>query len=197
MRLVVLTKSAKRRNDGANYGNCVAGINADGEWVRLVSDFNGDSLSDYECRQFNCLDIIDVEVTPCPIEHHPENVKLERFVENVRKYSIHDVVRKFGLDDDRFCFVNTFNSLDERERQQAGKSLVLIMVQNLIIYQDDRGKIKAKFIYNGQQYKDISVTDNQYRKPLEFEDAYIVVSLPNETKGYARYYKFIAAIYPI
>ena len=197
MKLVVLTKSAKRMNDGKRYGNCVAGINERGEWVRLVSDFDGDSLSDNTCRPFDCLDIIDVEVTPCPLEHHPENVKLEHFNERLRKWTIGDVVKKFGLDNERFCFVNKYNSLNDIERHQTEKSLILIKVEELKIYLDDRKSYKAQFYYNGFQYEDISVTDNRYRKPMIFDEAYLVVSLPSDTGGYKRYYKFIAAIYPI
>jgi len=197
MKLVVLTKSAKRRNDRITYGNCVAGINELGEWVRLVSDYDGDSLLDSTCRPFSCLDIIDVDVTPCPIEHHPENVKLERFNGVIGSCSIDDVVERFNTDTERMCFINKYSSLTENERHQAEKSLMLILVQDFVVYKDDRGKYKAKYIYNGLQYEDIGITDNRYKRLIEFDEAYIVVSLPNETVGHARYYKFIAAVYPV
>ena len=197
MKIIVLTKSAKKMNDGITYGNCVAGINEQGQWVRLVSDFRGDSLSDETCRVFSCLDVIDVDATPCPIRHHPENAKLERINKRVDRYSIDDVIKKYGLDSEQFCFVNDKHILSEKERMLVKNSLMLIKVQKLEVYKNERNSSKAKFTYNRVQYNNISVTDNHNKKPIEIEEAYLVVSLPAETDGYSGYYKFIAAIYPV
>jgi hypothetical protein len=193
MKLVVLTMSAMRMKDGT-YGNCVAGITDQDEWVRLVSATDGDSLSDQTCKAFRRLDIIDVDVTPCPIKNHPENVKLEKFNKKIGRYiTIEDVVETHGVDSEEFCFVNTEHILYERERQLTDKSLMLVKVQKLQVLDNS----KARFTYNGKWYDDISVTDNSHRKPREYGNAYIVVSLPPETGGYVGYYKFIAAIYPL
>jgi len=196
MKIVVLTKSAKRMFSG-NFGNCVAGLTEDGEWIRLVSDTNGDSLSDMACKSFNCLDIIDVDVTPCPIGFHPENAKLEKLNARVGKSTIAEVVGKYGVDTAPFCFVNTSNKLNEHERQETAKSLMLICVKNLEVFLENDKSYKAKFEYNEMQYDGISVTDNRFKKPMKCSEAYIVASLPSETGGFASYYKFIAAIYPV
>ena len=72
---------------------------------------------------------------------------------------------------------------------------MLVKVQDLEIYKDE--KVKARFTYNGLQYRNISITDNRHKKPVEYDEAYIVISLPADTDGFAGYYKFIAAVYPI
>jgi len=197
MKLVILTKSAKRMNDGITYGNCVAGINERGDWVRLVSDADGDSLSDRICKPFDCLDVIDVEASPCPIKNQPENAILEQFNKKIGRYTINDVVEMYGVDCGRFCFVNSYASLSERERRLVENSLILIKVQKLSIYFDDRHIIKAQFTYNKTPYSNISITDNRHKKPTEFSEAYIVMSLPSDTGKYSGYYKFIAAVYPV
>ena len=195
MKFVVLTKSAKKMNNG-NFGNCVAGFNEQGEWVRLVSDMDGDSLSDSACRTFDCLDVINIDATACPIKYQQENMKLERLLGKIGKYTIEDVVDEYGTDSDSFCFVNNNYVLSEIERQSVDHSLLLIKAQNLKIYPDDK-RIKARFTYKKRQYANISITDNRHKNPAEYDEAYIVVSLPSETGGYVGYYKFIAAVYPI
>ena len=180
-----------------NYGNCVAGIGEQGEWVRLVSAADGDSLPDATCKAFGCLDIIDVDVTPCPIKNHPENVKLEQYNGKIGRCTIEDVVERYGVDREQFCFINSNPALSESERQSIEKSLMRIRVQDLEVYKDDINSSKAQFIYNGTHYDSISVTDNFHKKPKKYGDAYIVASLPAETGGFSGYYKFIAAIYPI
>ena len=195
MKFIVLTKSAKKMNNG-NFGNCIAGFNEQGEWVRLVSDMDGDSLSDSACKTFDCLDIINIDATPCPIKYQPENMKLEQLIGKIGKCTIEDVVVEYGVDSDSFCFVNDNYVLSEKERQSVNNSLLLIKVQNLKIYTDGK-RIKVQFTYNKRKYTNISITDNRHKKPAEYDEAYVVVSLPSETGGYAGYYKFVAAVYPI
>ena len=196
MKIVVLTKSPKRMNDNS-YGNCVAGLNEQGEWVRLVSDVDGQSLSDKACSSFGCLDVIDVEAVPCPIKNQPENYKLEKLIRKVSRHIITDVIEEYGVGDEQFVFVNSSSTLTESERRQADASLMIIKVNNLIISLDNRNKSKAQFTYNNTNYQNISVTDNRFKKPIAFDEAFIVVSLPSETDGFVNYYKFIAAVYPV
>lgn len=197
MIFTVLTKSAKKMNDHVTYGNCVAGFNEQGDWLRLVSDVDGDSLPDSTCRAFSCLDVIDVDVTPCPITNHPENVKLERFNKKVGRCSIDNVIEDYGLDNEQFCFINNHYILNEQERRRVDSSLMIIKVKDLRVYKNNQNSSKAQFIYNDIQYDNISVTDNRNKKPMELGEAYLVVSLPAETDGFSGYYKFIAAIYPV
>jgi hypothetical protein len=199
MKIVILAKSNKRMFNNS-YGKCVAGMSADGKWIRLVSDENGDSLPDNDCRHFECLDVIDVDVTEVPLEYQPENMMVERFNGKTGRLSIEQIIDKFGADDDTYCFVNNRPFLYEREMQNVKGSLMLVEVQNLHILgvpKNDRKSYKASFDYNEIHYEDISVTVPQYLKDCSYPNAYIVISIPPDDGGYAGFYKFIAAVYPI
>ena len=194
IKMVVLTKSAKGMRNGS-FGNCVAGFDEQGKWVRLVWDESGDSLPDTACSGFNCLDVIDVDITTCPLPYHPENVRLMRFNGRVDRLTIDRVVQWVDIYTGPYCFVNTYNALDEFQRGRVKESLMLIRVDQLRIYKDERGKAKAEFIYNRHWYRDISITDNRNKKEASYDEAYVVMSLPAEPYSNGYYYKFIAAVY--
>ena len=196
MKVIILTKSYKRTKNN-EYGRCVAGLTENGNWIRLVSDASGGSLSDKDCKTFKCLDIIDVETVAYPLEYQPENEGLVRLNGKTGRLSIEEVIERYGMDDDTHCFVNNHNLLYENEMKQTKGSLMLVAVQNLRIYKDDRNKYKAEFIYNGIKYENISMTAPDFYKEAAYKNAYIVVSLPPDTGEYIGYYKFVAAIYPL
>jgi hypothetical protein len=195
MKFIVLTKSAKRMHND-EYGYCVAGLDEQGGWVRLVSDEDGDSLPVLDCGYFECLDVIDIEATPCPIKYQPENMKLEQINGIVGRYTIERLVERFGVSAEKYCFVNNKSVLSENERRLAKTSLMLVKVSQFKVYKNDKDKYKAQFIYNDVTYTNFSITDNRSKRLKEYEEAYIVVSLPSVTNGYFGYFKFIAAIYP-
>ena len=197
MKVIILTKSNKRMSNNA-YGKCVAGLTENGNWIRLVLDASGDSLPDKDCEAFECLDIIDVETEGYPLEYQPENERLMRFNGKAGRMSIEEVIDKYGVDDDTHCFVNNRNLLYENEMKQTSGSLLLLEVQNLRVYKDDRNRHKATFEYNGIIYEDISMTaPEHYSRLFTYDNAFIVVSLPPNTGEYRGYYKFVAAIYPV
>ncbi|MCL1820947.1 MAG: hypothetical protein FWG36_09885 [Oscillospiraceae bacterium] len=196
MKIVILAKSNKRRNNG-NYGKCVAGLNADGDWIRLVSNESGDSLADKDCRHFECLDVIDVDATEAPLEYQPENMILEHLNRKIGQLPIERIIEKFGTSDDKYCFINSNHLLSEREMKRTDNSLKLFDVKNLHIYKNDNNSYKADFEYKGIHYNNFSMTAPCHFKEYTYDNAYIVVSIPPRDGGYSGYYKFVAAIYPI
>lgn len=72
--ILILAKSHKRTHDG-RFGKCIAGIIRDGgryKWVRLVADKDGDAVPEDEFK-FNVLDVIEADLTPCPLKVQVEN----------------------------------------------------------------------------------------------------------------------------
>lgn len=194
MKVVVLAKSDKRMNNG-NYGYCVAGISEYGDWIRLVSNDSGDSLSIQDCKAFSCLDVLDVETISCPIDHQPENARLVRF-KKVGSHTISQVVAKFGTTNSSFLFVNSDYKLTESQMDKADCSLMLAKVDDFEVYKNENDKIKAQFIYKSRLYANVSVTDPNGYSVKRYGTVYIVVSIPSHSYETYGYFKFVAAIYP-
>lgn len=205
-KIVILTKSAMHK------GFCVAGIDIDsGTWVRLVSDKNGSPLNAYytaycntngECRPLN---VVSVNIIAnVPIHNQRENCQIS--AESMYKLgtceNIHQVLQFHQAENHQYIFGNALKRLTENNMQgfNFNHSLILVYVHDLIFTTSDYGKNKANFIYNGIQYKYMSVTDPEYfaekiADGTKFRNAYLVVSMPKDSfQGY--YYKFIAKIFP-
>ena len=76
----------------------------------------------------------------------------------------------------------------------VGYSLIIVEVFDLVITQEEnpygKPKTKAKFIYQGTEYENMSVTDQKFytiRSGSKFERAILVVSIG--TPYNSRYYK--------
>lgn len=96
--------------------------------------------------------------------------------------------------------------ITREEISKINKSLMLILVNNLYFHfkeYNEKKKTKASFIYNEQQYCEISVTDPDYSNKLpenKIEKAILVVSLPSNpisTETGDRYYKFVAKVFEL
>ena len=191
MEIAILAKSNKRRRNG-DYGYCVAGIAKTGEWIRLVSDKNGDSLS--KTMKFEVLDVILAEVELSPLEFQCENAVLLSFMkldENADTYI--DILYQPNY---AKIFSNSSYRLTEAEmRSLHGVSLMLAAVADLQVYKATHGSWKVNFVFNNVLYENIAMTDPKYYYEGRIGNASIVVSLPAVDSGYAGYYKFVAAIY--
>ena len=194
IKLAILTRSNKRR-DNNDYGSCIAGVTATGEWIRLVSDKSGDSIPTTIAEQILIKTVIEAEIERAPLKYQPENCILlnhQPTQDNANPYiqSIRPV-NEVGI------FGNRYNQVQPTDMSAALGSLRFIKVENLSTYRYEGGNCKAKFAYQGYLYEEMAMTAPGWYAAVgrerTFGNAYIVVSLPNTPA----FNKFVAAIYPI
>lgn len=198
---VILARSTKRR------GACVAGIRCDGRGlIRFVSD-DADSHGALTEEEMRCasghvcqpLDVVRVTAArPVNTPHQPENWLAGgdwTYLGTLPQWAALSLcaVHRRGT---------VFGSTDRRmtESELPGFSLDLIDVCDLTIERERRHKPKVRFLYDGQAYARMSLTDPDYRDAADGERigrAVLLVSLPDApyTDGY--YYKFVAKIFPL
>lgn len=203
--MVVLTRSSK-------YGkNCVAGINLDnGSWVRLVTNDESShgAVSDENlvCEDGNSVQVLDVIYAPvlgaCDDAIQPENVllDLQTYIEIVGRMSIEEVLNVHPLEFRSYILGNKYPYITEARVETVGHSLTIVEVWDLEIVQEEnpsgKPKTKVKFYYNGNQYENVSVTDENFysaENGTKFNRAILVVSIGTPYNN--KYYKFVSAIY--
>ncbi|WP_251496524.1 dual OB domain-containing protein [Otoolea muris] len=205
IRMVVLTKSSKYGN------NCVAGIDlSNGDWIRLVTEDEAShgavSDNDLICeggRSVEVLDVIDVPILGmCNDCVQPENVllDLDTYIEIKGRMTLDEVLKIHPLERKRNILGNDYGYITEARVNTVGYSLIIVEVFDLVITQEEnpygKPKTKAKFIYQGTEYENMSVTDQKFysiRSGSKFERAILVVSIG--TPYNSRYYKFVSAIF--
>lgn len=208
VKFAVLTKSKKW------HGLCVSGINIDnGQFVRLVSDDQENHGTIYEWdfkysngRSIECLDIVKAAVLGHDgAQLQPENLLVDKTktIEFVDHATIEEVISMHHCDIVDKIFANDAEYIDHEdwEKSNFGRSLLLLQVSNLKVFINSYGKTKANFIYEGEEYKNYSVTDFKYMdKELNINRAYLVVSVgvgfTHMITNKNVHYKLIAAIYP-
>lgn len=205
IRMVVLTKSSK-------YGNkCVAGIDvSNGEWVRLVTENEAShgavSDNDLICEDGRSVEVLDVIDAPiirmCADCVQPENalLDLDTYIEIVGKMTLDDVLKIHPLERKRNILGNDYGYITELRINTVGYSLIMVEVFELVISQeensDGKSKTKARFIYQGTLYENMSVTDSKFysvQSGTQFDRAVLVVSIGTPYNN--RYYKFVSAIF--
>jgi hypothetical protein len=191
LKLAILTKSNKARRDGS-FGSCVAGVTASGEWIRLVSDIDGDSISENCFGQISLPKVIETEVERVPLAYQTENAILLSY--SITQDDVKNYVRNIPTVNENGIFGNTLNKLTEYEMRRNQGTLRFVNVENLTTYRRENEKCKAEFIHQGNNYTEIAMTDpNWYAAKgtnLKVGNAHIVISLPNNPP----FLKFIAAI---
>jgi len=191
MKFIALTKSDK------HGGYCVAGLDENGNKIRLVSTEKGGALDD-ECFSYAVPTMLEVEAEPVPLKNQPENYLLKSIAREL-PLDFEKLKPKIFTDNKKYgkLFVNTKEYLTEWSIYKTKWSLAFIEVSDLSLSRNSNGHYKAKFTYNGDKYKNVSVTDPKYESAGDIGKAYLVVSLPNNPYFWdKRFYKFIAAIYP-
>ena len=95
---------------------------------------------------------------------------------------------------------NKYSYITESKVRSVGYSLILVQVEDLVIFQVEtsEGKIKTRttFRYRGNEYQMLSVTDpNFYSIPngTTYKNAFLVISIGTPYNN--RYYKFVAKIF--
>ncbi len=205
--IVILTKSTKWG------GYCVAGIDIQtGDWVRLTSsdEWRHGALTDAHMTYADgtpckVLDCVRVEVArETPTVHQPENVLIDesKSFQKLGEWTIQDVLWIHPAEQWDTVHVNTAPFLDEEEMERVDRSLILIRVPWLRLFQrainPEKTRVKVNFLYNDKFYNNISMTDPEYygvEDQTNLKNAYIVVSLPDVPYDDGKYYKFIAKIF--
>lgn len=211
-KVIILTKSLKNRE------YCVAGIDIETKkLVRLVSDDEKSygALTDTNMKTKNGeiikpLDLVKIPIkSEKPLEFQPENILIdvnESWEKIIRYNNINEVISACDFKDlncDSKIFYDEYHFLVLNEMKEINKSLILIQVDNLNFYINERKKTKVNFIYKEQCYNKMSVTDPDYLDRLpekEIEKAILVVSLPSNPitiNTGDRYYKFVAKIFEL
>lgn len=203
--MVVMTKSSK-------YGNyCVAGIDMrNGQWIRLVTDdqnsYGAVADRDLICEDGTEVEVLDVIAVPvlerCGDGIQPENYLLDttKYIDILKQISLDEVLEIHPPEDKKNILGNEYAYITDARVDQVGYSLTIVEVVNLKISQEEnpegKPKTKAKFMYKGVIYENMSVTDYRfYSVPngTTYGNAIIVVSIGTPYKN--KYYKFISAIY--
>lgn len=198
--ILILAKSRKFNNF------CIAGIDIDSaKWMCLVSDNNEiDGAISSKQAPFSPLDIIKVNIIKkTPILFQPENYLVDfsypiKKIKTIDTEALLDIVYPCIKQPYTYLFYNTNPFLLYNEIQTLDSSLLIAIVDNIYIFRNSYGKIKANFIYNNFTYNNISVTDPSTYKtaPIFYQKALIIISLPHNPCN-EKYYKFVANIFPI
>lgn len=201
--IVVLTKSAK------NGGYCVAGVEpATNRWVRLVSNDKASHGALFE-RDIayedgsHCvpLDVVRVPfVGECPSEYQPENILVnpDIYWEKIGRITIEDLLEIHAPEKHDTLLGNIYPYITEERIGFVGHSLILVEVSNLVITHPVGHGTKASFQYRFTTYENIAVTDWDFRQVSDgamFDQAVLVMSLPDTPYKERKYYKFIAKIF--
>lgn len=203
--MVVLTKSSK-------YGNhCVAGIDlSNGNWVRLVTEdeashgaVSDKNLISKNGRSVEVLDVINAPIRgKCNDCLQPENVLLDlnTNIEITGKMTLEEVLKIHPLERKKYILGNHYGYITEERVNTVGYSLTIVEAFDLVISKEEnssgKSKTKARFIYQGTEYENMSVTDHKFysaQSGTKFERAVLVVSIGTPYNN--RYYKFVAAIF--
>lgn len=200
-RVLILAKSNKKRHDGLR-GKCVAGISLEPsdnyKWFRLVADKDGDSLLDSQFP-YNTLDIIDVELYPCPLNNQVENCCFNIYGK-VGSKNIRELQNTFEKMPHSFFGSMSDSTVNPRN------SLTIFFAKNLHIYWVERaGKKyqKVDFDMGNNHALGVSMTDPKHYTNKEkngekdIPTAICVASLPSRPSYNDSYNKFIATIFPV
>lgn len=198
MEFAILTMSSK------NGGYCVAGINlGNGQFVRLVLDENGAAIPKEYMYGLRPLDVIDIQIEKyVPVTCQTENVIVDwSTMRKLASISLEQVLDVHDLDTPQYLFEDNKRFLWEDVALNLNYSLLLVCVNQMKIHTEpgaNHDKTQADFMYNGEQYLNISITDRDYYNQDQIiGTAVIVMSIPNKrmSEDNECYLKFIAKIF--
>ncbi len=221
--MVLLTASRKYR------GQCLAGKELEGgearKWVRPVSDSETGELTPDHIRLKTgeipkIFDVLQIPVQGQAIRAHDAYQTENYLIANNQSWEkigifnpqdlpkICDKVDQLWVNGQSAQYGVNDQIPEDDARQNIKHSLVLIKPENFLIVrqQEHKGKIKnrAKFTYNGTEYK-LMVTDSEMERKLEDQDlgtynypnkmVYLCVSLSEPYHGFC--YKLVAGVIAI
>lgn len=207
-RVILLATSCK------NGGLCPSGIDLDNhsQWIRIVADDgHAGPVQGIDIDFAQPLDIIEFEGKPCPMLKQKENwailnnschkiyrIEPKLLTKIYQEYGYHGFWNNYGA----------YLTPEEMDRLDA-PSETIMEVNDLYVYYNDYGKVKADFNWSNALYRisNISVTDTDFYGNngacWRFPQAYLVISIPKEcdwpdrNSPERRAYKFISKIFPI
>ena len=154
-------------------------------------------------RKVEVLDVIDAPIIGrCNDCVQLENIllDLDTYIEIVDRMTLEEVLKIHPLENKTNILGNDYGYITEARVDTVGYSLIIVEVFDLVITQEEnplgKPKTKARFVYRGTEYENMSVTDYKFysiRSGTKFEKAIIVVSIGTPYNG--RYYKFVSAIF--
>lgn len=200
-------------------GLCPGGLDLDNpkQWIRIVKDDGqAGAVQGIDIDFAGPLDVIQFDGRPMPQGKQQENWVIDNdSCTNQGRFQIGNGTVKEILDwaYNHYAYHGFWNNyksyLTEEEFDMITEPSESIMrVSNVRIYKDDNGRAKIDFDWSGAKYKLkwISMTDQDFYgqindgNEVEFETAYIVISIPKETGFYVdeeRAYKFVSRIFEI
>lgn len=201
--ILILTKSAK------HSALCIAGLDLDSNrLIRLVADASGKEINRYDFRAnettIKILDKIQIIGVEAPLKIQTENIILHK---------INKIIGQCDLQTANNIMSSVINNGDLLKTQDYAisrldianydKSLMIAEVRNFetktITKMDGVQKRKARFMYEGLFYCDMSITDPDYfnlKEEIQYDKCKIVLSLPEDDFN-GKYFKFIAKVFPL
>lgn len=207
-------------NSRKNGYRCVAGIDEDDNWIRLVND-GGSELSNYDIKDSEgnkpqLLETWDVEV----IEREPLYYQPENWIIDPSKWwsesddEIYPNLNYYLDDFYEYIFIDNSDRLSPAKIDEAGldQSLMLIHLSSIVFQkttnQYNHLQIRAKFEYNDHFY-DLVVTDDKWEAQFsgphahysnfgdyEFDsEFYLTIGIGTKFHGY--HYKLVVAVMPL
>ncbi len=202
-------------------GLCPGGLDLDNpeNWIRIVKDDGrSGAVQGFEIDFAEPLDIIEFDGRPMPQGKQQENWVIDN--NSCKKLGKGRLKNGNGSDKEILDWAynkygyhgywNNYKSfLNEEEFDNINTpSESILKVSCIRIYTDDNDKAKIDFDWEGARFrlKWVSMTDQEFYDKIkngnevEFEQAYIVISIPKETGFYAneqRAYKFVSKIFDI
>lgn len=196
-----------------NGGLCPGGIDLDNpkEWIRIVRD-DGQSgaVQGHEIDFARPLDIIEFDGRPMPQGKQRENWVIDNHsCKKVGTESFKRVVQAFKEYGYHGFWNNHYTYLREDEmRNVIHASESIMLVSDVRLYKNDRGKAKIDFTWVGSRYpmKGVSLTDQDFYDKIDgkeicFKRAIIVISIPKNADwthpetGEKRAYKFVSKVF--
>ena len=141
-------------------------------------------------------------IRTCGNEIQPENILMDtsKYITIEGKATLSDVLKIHSAEIRDSILGNKYSYITESKVRSVGYSLILVQVEDLVIFQVEtsEGKIKTRttFRYRGNEYQMLSVTDpNFYSIPngTTYKNAFLVISIGTPYNN--RYYKFVAKIF--
>lgn len=208
--IVILTKSKKMA------GYCVAGIDLQtGRFIRLISEANSygrhnTSLSESDLlysdgSPIEVLDIVRLRVDkPAPCGYRSENFAIDVFATKTKTGRFSLAQLRPYLSEEEYIYSNLCHKLHKTTEVDGvlTKSIGVFKIKSLHTYFNANNKMRADFIYNGNTYKNVAITDLEFLdKPKKIREAIIIVSLSepfsNETNPELFCYKIVAQVFDI
>ncbi len=195
-------------------GLCPGGVDLDNpkEWIRIVKDdgYSG-AVQGIDIDFAKPLDVIEFDGAHKPQGKQKENWVINnnscKVIKHCSKKYVKAAYNEYGY----HGFWNNYKAyLTEDEFDNVTQpSESLMKVTNVEIYKTEYGKAKIDFDWSGARYriKWISMTDQDFYDqivdgPIEFGEAYIVISIPKEiddwvdpVTGEKRAYKFVSKVF--